>query len=930
MRRYLPGTMSDRGVGKKPVPEFLSAQDETLRGALWRIGDLVLDETRRELRRGDTVLSLEPKPFNLLMLLVRHPGQLLTKDELMEALWTGSIVTDSVLTRCVAKLRGVLHDDEQDWIKTVHGYGYRYDGPVELIESQGPTIAPMTVVLKADDIVPGRPNWKLLRRLGQSGDVWLAQHVKTKAYRCYKFALDPIRLAALKREVTIYRLLSQSLGDGQDQVVRIIDWNFDEPPWFIETEFYIGGSLSEWCDAQGGVQSVALPIRISIAAQIAEILAQVHGLGVLHKDLKPANVLVSPGPDAVPRVALGDFGSGRLLEPSRLEALDITRLGFTQVAIEPTSSGTPLYWAPEIVAGKPFSVQADIYSLGVILFQLVVGNLRRQLAPGWEREVSDSLLKEDIAITAEGDATKRLGSAAELGIRLRTLDTRRAALDRASEEERQRLAEKQKAERSRIRRLIVGSTMVALSLGLVASTLLFIEASQARADAQKQATRAQSVVRFLSNDLAAGVAQMGVPPKSITVQDLFHHVGLQVDDRFSSEPDTAAAVHAAIATTMGALEAPVDQYDHLSKALALRRSAGEPVNESDLQIGASLVEVAWSLGRFESRSSEFMALLDDGRTSLGPESGDLVNLQRALASIMALRGEWRRAEGMLRESAEALRHSGNGQLDLISSLDLRRAMILIDMSEFAAARNLLASLTEVADLDPRPAVLGQAYLAVALLRLGELNSAASELQSAKSFANRWFKDDGEIALTLDLFYAELLVRQDQLDAAEAEFERIRAIVESWSADGVDQSYVELQALGALAGRKKNFDGALKYFNRALMASEKRLGKSHPITLAIRLDKVGALIGLNRLEAANREISTIPEESLQSHLRCAQRAWAIAQLASAEGDYESAQLQAQRAIAESARSVGLSSELLVRMNRALKSQSGLEGISWFYF
>ncbi len=80
---------------------------------------------------------------------------------------------------------------------------------------------------------------------------------------------------------------------------------------------------------------------------------------------------------------LADFGSSRLLEPERLQELGITALGLTMTQAMGDSSATPLYLAPELLAGHAPSVQSDVYALGLMLYQLMVGDLRRPLAPGW-------------------------------------------------------------------------------------------------------------------------------------------------------------------------------------------------------------------------------------------------------------------------------------------------------------------------------------------------------------------------------------------------------------------------------------------------------------------------------------------------------------------------------------------------------------------
>ena len=70
--------------------------------------------------------ALETKPYELLRVFLHHPGETLSKDELIEAVWPGRVVTEGVLAKCVTKLRGALGDDEQQIIRTLHGYGYRW------------------------------------------------------------------------------------------------------------------------------------------------------------------------------------------------------------------------------------------------------------------------------------------------------------------------------------------------------------------------------------------------------------------------------------------------------------------------------------------------------------------------------------------------------------------------------------------------------------------------------------------------------------------------------------------------------------------------------------------------------------------------------------------------------------------------------------
>ncbi|MEM8961405.1 MAG: protein kinase [Acidobacteriota bacterium] len=277
----------------------------------------------------------------------------------------------------------------------------------------------------AGRVLPHRPHWRIERKLGVGGfgEAWLARHDKTGARHVLKFCYDAERLRALKREVTLFRLLRAELGE-RDDIARIIDWNLDTEPYYVETEFSPGGDLLAWAERQGGLRVVARSVWLDLVAQAAEALAGAHSIGVLHKDVKPANILIEEREDG-PRVKLTDFGIGHVLERDRLEAAGITMLGLTATSIHGDAAGSRLYTAPEILEGHTPTVEADVYALGVMLYQMSVGDFSRVLADGWRRQVDDPLLADDIAAAVDGVARNRPG-AAELARRLRTLEERRA------------------------------------------------------------------------------------------------------------------------------------------------------------------------------------------------------------------------------------------------------------------------------------------------------------------------------------------------------------------------------------------------------------------------------------------------------------------------------------------------------------------------
>lgn len=96
----------------------------------WTFGPAVLDERAMELRVDGRPVDIERKSLEVLRHLLQHAGELVTKDQLLKAAWPGRVVTDSVLTKCIARLREALGGEGQTLIVTVHGYGYRLEGPV--------------------------------------------------------------------------------------------------------------------------------------------------------------------------------------------------------------------------------------------------------------------------------------------------------------------------------------------------------------------------------------------------------------------------------------------------------------------------------------------------------------------------------------------------------------------------------------------------------------------------------------------------------------------------------------------------------------------------------------------------------------------------------------------------------------------------------
>jgi eukaryotic-like serine/threonine-protein kinase len=146
-------------------------------------------------------------------------------------------------------------------------------------------------------------------------------------------------------------------------IAQIFDFGFaaDQSP-YLAMEFVEGESLSRVLE-QAGPLSVARALNILV--QVAESFVAMHGAGVVHRDLKPHNILVTPPSKTADRIKVLDFGLAKIV--GKDSSCSLTARGVVL--------GTPEYMSPEQVAGEKVDARTDLYSFGVVAFQLLTGRV---------------------------------------------------------------------------------------------------------------------------------------------------------------------------------------------------------------------------------------------------------------------------------------------------------------------------------------------------------------------------------------------------------------------------------------------------------------------------------------------------------------------------------------------------------------------------
>ncbi|HUG33736.1 MAG TPA: protein kinase [Anaerolineales bacterium] len=197
--------------------------------------------------------------------------------------------------------------------------------------------------------------YKILSRLGEGGmgEVFLAEDKQTGQQVAVKvlarqLTAQPESLERFRREAETLRQLDHP------NIVKFVDAFEHEGQYVIVMEYVSGDSLHEL------IKAGSLPVERTrqIALDLCDALIRAHRLHIIHRDIKPENVLLTE--DGTPKLA--DFGVARLSEGTRM-----TRTG-TQV-------GTPYYMAPEAWEGKSLDAQADVWSLGVMIYEMLAGQV---------------------------------------------------------------------------------------------------------------------------------------------------------------------------------------------------------------------------------------------------------------------------------------------------------------------------------------------------------------------------------------------------------------------------------------------------------------------------------------------------------------------------------------------------------------------------
>ncbi len=325
----------------------------------FRLEEWLVQPRLSQLEGPEGVERAEPRSIQVLALLAERAGEVVSREELLEAVWGETFVTEEVLTHAIWDLRRALRDDSKKprFIQTVPRRGYRLTATISWLE---PAVR-----------APSR--YELLEQIGEGarGVVFKAKDNRLDRLVALKFLpAEWSRDADSKERFLREARMAAALDHPNICTLHEVDETADGR-MFLVMAYYEGETLK----ARLVQTSLEVGEALQIALQVAKGLARSHQAGVIHRDVKPSNLMLTGRGD----VKILDFGVAKYAgAPSR------TRTG--------ASVGTPAYMSPEQARGEGVDHRTDLWSLGVVLYEMLAG--RRPFPGRDEQAVIHSILSE--------------------------------------------------------------------------------------------------------------------------------------------------------------------------------------------------------------------------------------------------------------------------------------------------------------------------------------------------------------------------------------------------------------------------------------------------------------------------------------------------------------------------------------------------------
>jgi len=681
--------------------------------------------------------------------------------------------------------------------------------------------------------------FKILRLLGEGGMGVVYEAEQSQPIR------RRVALKVLKADYSSHDIVARF--EAERQALAVMDHSGiakvfeagvteDERPYFV-MELVRGADIREYCDGR----QVPLPQRLALMVEVCQAVQHAHLKGVIHRDLKPSNVLVSEE-DGKPQIKVIDFGLAKAVGHRLTDTTLVTQFG--------QAVGTPAYMSPEQaeMSGLDVDTRTDIYSLGVMLYELVVGRLPVDPSElGYPAFIARLMLRDTDAPTpstrfssleqhyqsaiakfrASDPARLKKELGGDLGaVIMKAIDKdRNQRYDTANGlamDLRRHLADEpvvarpphpvyrlQKfVRRNRAAVVAVAAIFVALVAGAILATVGLVRATRAESAArvaQDKAEREAATATEVS-DFLIGLFEVSDPSEArgnaVTAREILDRGAERIETELSGQPRVQTRLLHTMAQVYQSLGLYPEARRLAEKSLADRRAA---FPDSSILVATALNDlgtVVENQGQYDEAVGylqEALAILD---SASGVEPVRIGEVLTNLASVYVKQAKYREALPIYNRA-----------------LDLKEQQLGPDDPEVATTLYNMAVLER---------------------RLKEYDSSAVLFRRALAIRERALgPDDPAVSRTLNGL-ANTYVAMERYDSAEA---LLRTAVQQKETNlGPDHPQLanSVNNLGILFAQQGKLDSARPYFERALAIRVKTLGPDHP-DLAASYNNLGLLL-----------------------------------------------------------------------------------------